>query len=170
MQLGEFMTPLEKIEKLLINPDFPTQELIDYKIDLIVNSMIDKCITGDNNNPSSPAMSNYKDELIDITKNLEMGNNKLQFYARKKDFDRLFEKVQESLLRYDPYVGIAKGSNPLSQKDDCKSDDEDSMQSFGFCLKLSITVQMKNSFLLKKNIEQQLEGVENKQNINKVKI
>lgn len=164
------MTPLEKIEKLLINPDFPNQELIDYKVDLIVNSMIDKYIVDEKNNPSNPTMSNYKDELIDITKDIEIGNNTLQFYARKKDFDKLFKKVQESLLRYDPYVNISKGSNPLGQKEDCQYDDENSMQSFGFCLKLHITMQMKNSFLLKKNIDQKLESVDSKQNSNKVKI
>lgn len=162
------MSPLEKIEKLLINPDFPTQELIDYKVDLIVNSMIDKYIFEEKNNPSYPAMSNYKDEFIDITKNIEMDNNTLQFYARTKDFDKLFEKVEDSLLRYDPYITISKGSNPLRQKKDCK--DNDSMQSFGFCLSLYISVQMKNSFLLKKSIGEKLQDVESKQTINKVKI
>lgn len=151
------MTPLEKIEKLLVNPDFPRQELIDYKVDLVINSMIDKYITEDKKNPSNPRFSEYGEEIIDISKGLSIGNNQLQFYCRNKDFDKLFEKIKDSLDRYSPYVGISTKSDPLSQKEQEKNEPENKLCSFGFCVELIITPQMKQVILINQAIDSKLD-------------
>lgn len=81
------MSPLEKIQNLLINDDIPSQELINYLVDDVVDDMTEKYLTcrGDNNNKST---SSDMGALIDSSRKLVATNNALTIYAKKKDFEQ----------------------------------------------------------------------------------
>lgn len=149
------MNSLEKIKKLLINNEIPTQELIDYQVDKIVSAMIESNLSG--SVVTTPLVNAYQRLTEDQTITVR-DNNKLECYAKQKDFDKVLEMLEISLSRCYPYLTLNDKIDPFYQKENYLENENEKIVLMKFSLKLEITPSMKLHQKLQNNLDQKIES------------
>lgn len=157
------MNKINPLLKLLINDGIPNQELIDYKIDCIFESMVLGCI---NKKSFRQAIDRTNEALLDIDMPLQIKGgeeNTLSLFVRRDKYDQLLERFNSSLKRHEPYLQL-DNFNPETVKYD--HTDDDKYYKVNFHIKLELTKEMKQSFLL----FEELENDSNNNTLRKLKI
>lgn len=153
------MNALNKIEKLILDNDgLPNQDLIDYRVDQMVEKMIQDILGSDSGGLSS---------LVDNKKDLDIPGS-CHFKARQKYFWQLEKRVRQSIDRYYPYVKMSSEKNIAIQTHSHKNSEEEVIIFMHFPATFLITPQMKETLPLKNKLEQNLENKENNKNILKI--
>lgn len=135
------------LEKLLICDGKPSQELIDYQLDKVVQKMIDEYLT-------EPAEGKdiAQENLLNIENKLSMADNTFVVYTQAQFFDETLDGIEKSMSRYAPFLKFdPRAEDPRRKRQHKKAE---KIIGIGVCLLLEIDPQMKKAMLLNQQLPQ----------------